>query len=804
MAEAVINAAIRKEEQSLIAEFDQLLTKCMMECDTVGSAAHEFVSKAANYLRAGSDQVVTSHVRLLQSDGRSLRLVGGTGAYYDSALGARQDIDINDDSPCARTVKDNDPFVVNDTENDLSFGGIVKRLAGHGDCDAIRAALSRIRSFANLPIARDEKALPADGMFTIFSEQQDFFTPWRVKSLKDLARRFPLLLEHVRKKEELSSSLRQLQFLQDITPPLENVGNVYDALAEQVRKIQTATHARAVSCFLQDDLQKNRFVLRAQEGWSVEEWIDAAYYWDYEPLPRQLKYHDGPLHAAAMTEPPNKHAGEMFGPDERLSPDADVVALPLRFKQEKLLGFLLLHPRAGGTGGQASGGFALCDDPLFANAAEIISAFVYAQRSHDFVLWENGQQQRRQRVMDALFAVNSPSIDRIVAEFCAATIREYRFRHCAVFLADDNQEKIERPLRSLRLRGYEEREDIKGKVDPGVRSGSHAKLRSAYDHDSPRQERSPSGGHDRRPKAVRCEGLIERLFLPLRTENGPIGVLDIGWRGISRESDRRTILPHHRLPLLMDLAACLSQIYSARLLRSKAFWAAGALEGTDHYLFARRHTLDKFAREIRDRSYALAQRIDPSHHPQDWEDLQVIIRRANESLEIHLKVQQYTAEAAGYAGKPALWGLSKLIREVVEPIRERVQKTNIAIMEDLNESVMAFVLPEMISDVFYTLVENAVTHHYKEVPAPVDKKVWVSLRALPEKKVALLQVSDNGPDIEQQKVREINHPDQDSAGHRKGGLFYAKLTCQRHHGDLVLRSVRGEGTIVEVFLPLAN
>jgi GAF domain-containing protein len=596
---SALNRSILADELRLMQQFDMLLPKCATR-DSIEEAVSDFVREGARILDADV------HVRLRdERHHKILKLISGTGAYYEACLRHRPRIWISSKSPGADAVRRRKPNIVNDADDDPTIKALLRR-SKRGE---IARALRAVKAYANFPIMRIGNR--AVGFVCIVASEKYCLSPSRIRTLQHIVGRLSLLLSHIGQKVATESSMAEVKFLQAISPSLRGGAPIYELLNEHLHRIAVAAGAEAAACFLQDEIQ-DRLVLRAQFGWHSErlrkKWLDAAAYSKAEGFTgfvahsRRALYVSDLSHFARQNRLSiGKWFPEMFDGISSDLTNCEAIGLPLRFEKQGE-GALILYRRRK-SDPMAASGFATTDCSTLDKAAKIYSAFITALLRVDLSGWRTAQNRHLQVITRQLLKLQLLPMDEVLPRFCELIISEYGFRHCAVYLKCG--------INSLQLCAHSARTDVavQQNFEPDQRVTS--KFRDVLEKEKTLTIRSENVIKERTPLAYSSANIPEGIIIPIKVDLKVVGLLVFLWR--RRRGVRDTgYLPHHdegRLELVADQLGI--AIKSARR-RNQVQWQRFQLEHSQNRTIrqSRSEAFDRLATSIADSLQSVASKID--------------------------------------------------------------------------------------------------------------------------------------------------------------------------------------------------
>lgn len=785
IAAGAITRAKRMEESDLSRCLDQALNQCMA-CDELETAVDCFSQKVKEAM--GADM----HIRLLVPED-ILRLFGGIGEYVEAAREHRREIKVYDGSPSARAFVENRCTLVNDSKDDKAAVRMLRRF----EDTKLEKPLNNIGSFANFPISGDNDKPIGIVNFSYSIAWQ--FTQSRLQSLANIGQRLYLLVNHIRQKQKEQSSHAKLKFLTEITPTPQGELHLYKALRQQTEKIKEAAGAHVVSCYLWDKNRK-RFVLRAQSGWSDDQWVDAAWYDKGEGMTGKLAMSPNPCYIPNLAkfkefsiyEKSGKYIKAMFGGAITKDKTYEVIALPLQMGLEHL-GIVTMHRRRSRPIANHQTGFKTASLKILQEAADSLSAFVYSLQQYDNTRRKELETKRLNAVQEILLGHSiTPQILRRV---CESVLSEYRALLCAIYLGNYDQ-------KLLCKIAHAEQKDCTCASEKDISSHNDSPIWRAFVLREVVEIRLPPARDQEDPIQVLKERIIERVCLPLLGEQSCFGVLVIGWHGaaVNVEMD---LMPNHDLQYLQSLAQNIaSAIIRDRIhteqqeslkaaLRAKttlqmmAFILAGSFHDLGKGVQGIMSNLDRF------------DRVDKKNLKPKQAELINKCRTKARNLKLLL---DRALDAGGRLtrAKRAKRRIDKLLHEALNKYQTEVDKAGIKIVTLAMDETVASVDGAQMLECFKTLIDNAVK------AMPNGGSLSISLRCDPDANECRISISDTGWGMSKQEIKYALDEKPFSKENQGAGmgLALAHLYCQSHGGQLDIQSSTGTGTTVRVKIPL--
>ena len=760
----LINQGTSAEEIRFSRKLDRIQAECS-RFDTVESACMHFVTRVAGR----SD--VDVHIRQKKSDG-NLHLIAGVGPYYQACLQERSVVAYSDPmhvhSGALHALESRKPGIVNDAHRDSRHRAKLAEYRGTNLGDA----LEEIRSYVDFTIGEDGKE--PIGTVSLSSSQKWRFTQSMLRSWGDIGQRLSFLIEHMREKEAKQQTLAQQKFLSEITPPLNADLNVHAALQKQMQNIATASGATCVSCYLMDH-HRSRFVLRAQHGWQNTDWLNAAYYAQYEGLTGRLAMelqnacyiNDVKVFGNVNVSSQGKYYGQSVSGNLAQNELYEMIALPLRFK-EKSIGIVTLQ-RSRHVNDKS--GFKTTDQKTLDKAAELMTAFVAALQYNDQVRWEREDLNRRHDAIYPLHDASISSFDQRIQAFCNKVVDRYCFNSCTVVFGDQ--------LSNLEVRGEAYRtKGIKHKPDRSV-------IQHVLSSGLPVEQRTPLASNRRDPREIRNESIVTRAVIPIKVDHKVVGVIDMSWPdlGMIEFPNRHEVQPRHELNGLIELARHVGDCLKTHELQSEAHQAEVTLDGIALSLRDLFHnpftssvkTLEELIQQLQFWSgMTAAQREVIVNLSKVKDQLFSIITKVSNSAR---EFEQQRRDAHD---------IDLLLKEVLAKHQPLAEKKDVALQTIDIQSIRSFVNGNQIKECFDNLIRNAIR------ATKPGGTITISLCELCEEYKWMFEITDTGAG------NTVGEPIVDwspnALNGRVRGLEINRLVCRSHNGNLRIKQVAsGDG-----------
>ncbi len=142
--------------------------------------------------------------------------------------------------------------------------------------------------------------------------------------------------------------------------------------------------------------------------------------------------------------------------------------------------------------------------------------------------------------------------------------------------------------------------------------------------------------------------------------------------------------------------------------------------------------------------------------------------------------------------------INRLAETVIELLRPQAQQRGVALIAQLDEQIGLVPLdPDRMQDVLMNLLLNAL-----EAVPPQTGQVTLTTELDTAAGHLLIRVQDNGPGIENPEM--LFRPFHSTKGHMGTGLglAIAKKVVSAHNGTIEAQTLRGEGTVFTVRIPM--
>jgi signal transduction histidine kinase/GAF domain-containing protein len=767
---------LNSEEARLARELDQVLIESLRATD-LNKALKIYIERASHYFK-----VETGHIRLPNSDASVLEMVAGTGDYYEAFKYHRRETEIFSDSPTAMAFGTNNPVVVNDSSNNLWQRRV---LESYSDDPFARSTMQKIRSFANAPI-KDGDGKPI-GTISLISYQPWTFTKARVPALDALSHRVSNLIEHFK-------VLKERQFLLDINSDFvrnADFSNPVRIINEMVRRLSKAANAEIASLFIWDE-EAESFILRAQEGWADERWVDAARYEKGERWTGSLAFAGKPQHVPnffahkkeeALTSDSRKYAPYTFGKPISEDFNFEAIGLPLRLKKDKTIGVLTLYRRIDPKQPRIESGFTTIDQEILQEAADTISSMLSSLLYNLRIDWFKKEMERHEAVRDALEKGDLGV--RIEQRLCRQMVKSINVERAVLYLAANRE-----PGKRLY---WADSAAAEGVIVPEPSEPCEFVVKAAEERKIQEKKKNIAKEEWKVPELAKTEGLIERVALPLRDGERFAGVLDLHFSTTRRQSH---LVSPHDPGQLTELGKKIGLVYQRQKeLEQKAEVEAQAAKGRlatqamGAMVFQTAHRLLNLIQSLRSLSTLIEAADSDSVRQERLSELFKLINSSSDVIKRPMEIARQMKEI-----NPRPYNLHSLLAEA--RLEADIQSLSPALIEPLipNE-IVVMVEHGLIIEAFRNVIHNAMK------AMPDGGALTINAALSDDGREARITFTDTGVGMSAEQIRAAKSGFVTTRGSTGLGVLVSLLLLRAQNGNLEIESAPGEGTTVTITLP---
>ncbi len=773
---ATILRVLNREEADLARELDQVLMQSLHAAE-LNQSLKIYIERAAKLFK-----VDTGHIRLLKADENALEMVAGTGDYYEAFKYIRQKTKIDSDSPTALAFRKKDVVVVNDSSEDPWQKSV---LLSCRKAPFAYAALQKVRSYANVPIADGHDNLI--GTISLISHQPWLFTRPRVRALAALSRRVSYLLEHFKAQKER-------QFLLDISSNFVRHADFSQpvlTINETVKRFRKAANADVASLFIWDE-EAERFVLRAQDGWADEKWVDAARYKRGERWTGSLAYEGFPQYVADMfahkkrEAMPSNTEYEIHTLGQPLSENftVEAIGLPLRLKRDRTIGLLTLFRRTDPQQPSRGSGFTTTDPHILQEAADTISAMLSALLYNLRMNWLEEEMKRHEAVR-AVLEKGDRHIP-IERRLCRQMVDSFSILSATLYLAADDGRHP-----GLRWAASAARPEA---AAPNPSEPDEMIHRAAYERRLQEKKKDKLSDEERRnPETAKTEGLLERISVPLRNGDRLAGVLDLHLRTIRKQSH---LVALHNPERLEELARKIALVYQQQKeleqkteAEAQAERGKLAVQAMGAMVFQTAHRLINLTQNIRSLSILIEAADSEAERRRRLSELFQQINSATARIKRPMEIARQMKEITTQP-----YNLHHLITEALleSDIRQHLRAPEISIR--IPEQLVVLVDHDLIREAFRNIIHNAMK------AMPQGGALSITAAASDDRRTVRTIFTDTGVGMNEEQIQAALSGFLATPGGTGLGVLLSRLFIRAQDGDLDIKSRPGVGTEVIVTL----
>jgi signal transduction histidine kinase len=770
--ESTIARLINRVEANTARELDEALQKSL-PAESISEALQRYLESAVRIF--GADM---GHIRLERPEDHALVMIAGTGPYYEAFRQMRSALAIDDDSP-TRQAFSGETLVVNDAPSNNWLQKQCKQYQNRAD---VMAVLKQIGSYANV-VFRDERGKPI-GTINLVSRQPWFFTRAQVRSLEAMGQRVGFLLGHLRRHINL-------QFLQNVGTDFVRTANFEEplgTLAEATERYCKAANADVACLYLWDD-EVEQFILRAEYGWAVPGWVDAARYGRNDHWTGRVALAGGPQYIPDLyaykreqgIEP--RFARKMFGAELSEEFAVEALGLPLKLR-DKDVGVLTLYRRVRPARAGRGDGFTTTDTNVLQRAADNLATMVNAQLYYLQVRWERDEARRHEEVCSAL---DQPDKDHSLEEImCLQMLRSFRAKQVSFYLTNATR-GVTAPTWVAGFRRCQSGEEALQPAAP-----DDLIQRAVVKELVEKLHEIPTSGWDD-PEVVKKSGWIERVCLPLRDGSRVIGVLDVHWS--TKRRQLRPLLTPHNPEELIELGQEIGAAYQRqkRLAQQKEAKMQAERNGLAAQtmgvmLFQSAHRLMNLVQDLHAMPDLIADVESEQERHQRIEELSQLINSAVDKIKGPMDIASRTRQIV-----PQLCNLRGLLAQVLSDLGTT---PTVEVRWKIPESMVAWADENLVKEAFRNIIRNAMQ-------AMTGGGV-LDLRAelIPDVRNVRVTFADTGSGMSKDEVKAALSGFVSTRGGTGLGVLVSLLLIRANNGDLKIKSRKGEGTQIIVTLPV--
>jgi len=761
--------------------------------------------------------VEMGHLRLVEGKGsrkQSLTLETGFGACYEAEKHKRHQINVHEFTPICCAFSSIEPHVVNDVDEDPAFQAMLKNVSSDRE---LYRRLNQTKSYSAVSFA-DESGRRI-GAFSFGSTQRWFFLKLHRQVLTALANRLGVLIQHLKAKIARD-------FMLHVSPKLaeRNLNEDEKIFNDVAGDFRTALNAEFASLYLWDE-DTQRYVLRGQSGWKDERWVHAANYDANSGWLGVTAIKEKPLYVPNLSKyyqeheygwPRGRYAAYMFG--QPLSQDftVEAIGLPLQIGPDAgsitgngasarksgpgtpKFGVLTLY--RGIRPGQRTG-FITTDIPLLQQGAYAAAGLINAVLWHRANEWEEEEENRRHRLYQGLTGTEGDVFEARVCQevlkiFGATEVEFYRadrfryaggsFRGTVLYswIAGYRLVAGSGKMEKLKRSSADHNDLLKESIVPGKR-------RQSYRISNRRREITAEQRGN--PEAVKTEGLVEQVCIPLVGDKKHLGSLVVRWR----------IGPHLAFSLksrhdefnLQILGRILGSAYVKHKAKSRVERSNKAVQTAGLYVAQHAHRLGSAISVLRRLSLEARNAQDETLRRRSLKELESTAQGYMGELNWRFDFGEIMQNPAR-ENFPLDYLLKRCWLEIAGS-RRKVDKIDFRNVDDI--TIIAD--PRLMKEVFFNLINNAIEAMDRQKEKNRRKTRLIITASVSEDKESLRIVfSDNGVGMNRRQLSNAYRGFKPSGGkfrklrHKGVGVLISRYMLSVQDGNLAHFSKPGKGT----------
>ncbi|MGE0130467.1 MAG: GAF domain-containing protein [Blastocatellales bacterium] len=778
---ATILRVLNRKEADLALGLDNVLIASLREAESnetdINRALQVYIEKAAELFN-----VRMGHIRLLRSDKITLEMVAGVGDYYEAFKGDRQKTTLDSDSPTALAFNKNGAVVVNNAEEDPWRKSV---LDSCGDNLFAYSTLNEIQSFANVPI-RDGGGNPI-GTISLISRGPWWFTRTRVRAMEALGQRVSYLLDHFKTQKER-------QFLLDISSDFVRNADFEQpvhTINETVKRFRKAANADIASLFILDK-EAERFVLRAEDGWANNKWVDAARYKNRERWTGSVANQETPQYVPDIFAHKMKNAFSthkdyeinMFGAPVSEDFTFEAIGLPLRLKRDQTIGVLTLFRRIDPKQPSIRSGFTTTNPAILQEAADTISTMLSSLLYNLRMVWLKEEIKRHEDVREALER-GDRSLP-VEQRLCRQMIKSFHAEQVILYVKPFNKNG-----QSLL---WASAASIEGKAVPTPTEPDQLVKRAERLKKIQEKKKDRLTSDElKTPETAKAEGLLERATLPLLNEKRLVGVLDLYFNTLRRQS---SLVSLHDPERMEELGKKIGLAYQRQKdLDQKAEAEARAEKGRlavqamGAMVFQTAHRLLNLTQTIRSLSILIEATNSADERKARLSELFKLINSSSDVIRRPMEIARQMKEI-----NLRPFNLHSLLAEAW--LEADIQHLSPAgIHARIPSEIFVLVDHGLILEAFRNVIHNAMK------AMPKGGELTISATLSNEQRTARILFTDTGVGMSEEQIQAAKSGFVTTQRSTGLGVLISLLLIRAQNGDLDIESSPGEGTTVTITLP---
>jgi signal transduction histidine kinase len=780
-----LNRAFSREQHRIIRDLDQAMKACL-SAETIKQGLQDYLTLALTAFG-----LTKGHIRIANREEHSLKLVVGTGEYFEETRKARPSIDFGDRSPTAQAFRNEKVIIINDARHHSSHQEMCERWKKKR---ALHERLREIGSYANIPFKSEGGER---GTINLVSADPWFFSSYHDVAINALSERVGFLLENLRRKQQES-------FLVGVSPQfseIEDLNNVSEVLKREVNRFADAMSAQFASLYLWHE-GRGRFILQAQHGWVNPEFLNVAYYKDNEQwsgstalggIPRHIPdlfdfYQNNPLCVKRYSE-------GAFGAPLSVDFTVEAVAVELRVAKHRLGVLTLYRKTQPGTASR----FFTTDSKLLQRGADSLAGLIAILEVNRREMWRAKEHERRQEVYGATVS-GAPS--EFEARVCKQVLVSYHARKVRFYkteIADEGPPRIELKA-SFELNTATAEVVEAAALSSGERGlvGEVVRL-NRKEEKRVKTENEEDLDHSQRTALA---NRVKRVCIPLVSEKKLIGVLDLHWPFSHKPAN--SLNYEHSESHLLVLGEIIGSAYrrtqaKISLIRSekKMDRSSLAVQVTSAYVLQHQHELGKIVQNMIGLLEALERAFTGGSPREQRSIIDELSRHCTDSSQELTRIVDIGSRVVDQADENI--SVRSLVHSALAKKRNRLAALQISVNHDcVDNNLHICADPALFEIVLTNLIDNAIDSMIKQEKRGLE----ISATANADGERITLALKDTGVGMSQDALDQMPMGFFQRQGHISLGVPINRMILAIYGARIEYDSVEGRGTEARIVFPI--
>ncbi|HXD30616.1 MAG TPA: FIST N-terminal domain-containing protein [Pyrinomonadaceae bacterium] len=618
-----LNRTFSRERYRIIRSLDHAMSACL-SAETSKKGLQQYLEMVLPDFG-----LADAFIYIANRDRSRLSLVAGTGKCYEEMRKANVQVDSVDQMPIAQAFRNENPIIINEASLHQGYQQMCDRWKSK---PSLWRSLLEVGSVANMPFESQRRESESEqterGTITLASPNKWFFKAYHERAMKALSERVGFLLETLRRKEQES-------FLLGVTPQFSKIrhpDNVREVLEREVTRFAKAAQAEVTSLYRWHN-NRERFILAAQKGWNDPGWVNVAYYTDKEQWVGSSALGGMPCHIpdldAFYAKNPaceKRYKKAALGPNPPAGFTMEAITLELKAIGYRL-GVLTLYRRIKKG---AESGFFTTEPELLQRGADRLAALIAILEAYRLETWRAREHERREKIHAATVAAAPKNFEvrvckEVIESFSARKARFYKIEGL-----EDTEVRCE-------LKAALERDAETDRVEAGQRPPAEDELVWDVIRLNRRQRKAlimvpvTVDPRDCNPHRAALANCIERVCIPLVSEDKLVGILDMHWSFDHGPVD--SLADEHSENHLLVLGRIIGSAYrrtqakiSLKRSEEKRDRSSLAVQVTSAYVLQHQHELVKIVQNM----IGLLESLDEAFKKGEAQEQELIIQKLSQ------------------------------------------------------------------------------------------------------------------------------------------------------------------------------